>query len=186
MWFVYFVVPPTPAPSMMHRSLPDPSGPRESAEVHRGVRMGPRQTIAWCGNPLQVTAEGEAERRIQLEILGAALFALATTVLIRDHHATRGVVSFCEPLSQDGNAAYPAVMQQAMKHGSLASSHLNLTLRCYEQGMISTLTGRQFLIGGLGSRRFEPALCEGGRRCGSAPKHPSSMWVVEERLFCVS
>jgi hypothetical protein len=31
-----------------------------------------------------------------------------------------------------------------MKYGTLASSHLNMALRCFQMGMVSTITGKTF------------------------------------------
>jgi len=55
-------------------------------------------------------------------------------------------------ISQEANSGYPMVLERAMQYGSLAASHLNMTLRCFEQNMVSPITGRHFTIGGEASQ----------------------------------
>jgi len=43
---------------------------------------------------------------------------------------------------------YPTVFRDRMDHATLASSHLNMALRCYDVGMLSPITGRKFDVGG--------------------------------------
>ena len=47
----------------------------------------------------------------------------------------------------EGSDLYPPVRIDQMKYGTLASSHLNLLLRCYESNMVSSVTGRRFDVG---------------------------------------
>ncbi len=51
-------------------------------------------------------------------------------------------------VGQDVGGGYPTVFRDIMRHGTLAASHLNLVLRCYDVCMLSPITGRKFEIGG--------------------------------------
>ena len=49
---------------------------------------------------------------------------------------------------QDQSAGYPVVNREIMKYGTLAASHLNTVLGCFEQCLVSVITGKTFLMGG--------------------------------------
>jgi hypothetical protein len=42
---------------------------------------------------------------------------------------------------------FPPVRIDLMRHGTLAGTHLNMLLRCYEANMVSSVTGRRFDVG---------------------------------------
>ncbi len=44
----------------------------------------------------------------------------------------------------EGSDLYPPVHRDQMRFGTLASTHLNLLLRCYGANMVSSVTGRRF------------------------------------------
>ncbi len=49
---------------------------------------------------------------------------------------------------QNQSTGYPVVNRDVMKYGPLAASHLNTVLRCFEQCLVSVITGKTFLMGG--------------------------------------
>ena len=50
---------------------------------------------------------------------------------------------------QDQSVGYPSVVASLMVYGTLASSHLNVMLRCYDQGLTSPITGKKFIMTGM-------------------------------------
>jgi hypothetical protein len=50
--------------------------------------------------------------------------------------------------SEEGNPGYPPIHRQIMKYGTLAASHLNMILRCFDCSMVSPITNKTFSVGG--------------------------------------
>jgi hypothetical protein len=69
--------------------------------------------------------------------------------LTRDirHHGNLAAANV--PTAQDQAAGYPAIVRDNMKYGTIASSHLNMLLRCYGQGATSPITSTKFVVGGV-------------------------------------
>lgn len=51
--------------------------------------------------------------------------------------------------AQDQSRGYPTVNASIMLYGTLAASHLNIVLRCFEQGLTSPITGKKFSMTGM-------------------------------------
>ena len=59
--------------------------------------------------------------------------------------AVRQLVAWNEAFSK-GDNRYPTVNPALMCKGSLAATHLNFTLRCFQQELTSTITGSRFAV----------------------------------------